>query len=143
MKHASLLLALAWALVLLPLSCAGLSAKRPAFRNTKWIHQEETFVADAGTMTETTCLEFGPGKEVLIRESWVLPAHPAMYMNADGTMDVIPESSSEHVSKGRWKYSFGKLTITLEDGTRMVFRHKGEALIIQGSDGSPVEYKKQ
>ena len=117
------------AILLTFLSCSIMSAKKPVFKKTVWESKQEIFVADAGTMTMTITLEFGSGKDVKVAWSSYLPAHPAMYMNADGSVDRIPASSSESVSKGIWEYKSGKLTITLESGTKSEFEYKAGCLL--------------
>lgn len=101
---------------LLP-ACFSLQAKKPSLKGTCWTGEHKMFVADAGTMTETYTLEFISGKECILTNSWVLPAHPAMYMNADGTVDTIPESRSESSSRATWRYRRGEIILTFEDGS--------------------------
>ena len=125
---------IAFALLFL-LASIDLTAKRPVFKNTKWAYVEEMFVADAGTGTDTTTLEFGPGNEIVIRHAWFLPAHPAMYVNPDGTIDTIAAMSNEYTSKGTWKYRRGKLTVTLEDGSKEEFDYVEGMLVHTGAVG--------
>jgi len=134
-KNITRIVAFAATLSLLLLSSMDLFAKRPVFKNTKWACVEEMFVADAGTETDTTTLEFGPGKEIVIRRSWFLPAHPATYVNADGTVDMMPARNNEYTSKGTWKYRWGKLTVTLEDGSKEEFRYIKGMLVQKGTEG--------
>ena len=72
------------------LSFAMTDGKRPKLNNTKWEHKTEMFVADAGTQTITMTFEFTTKKDVTFTFHSYLPAHPAMYRNSDGTVDVIP-----------------------------------------------------
>ena len=95
--------------------------KTPVLKNTKWKAEQKMFVADAGTMTITHTLEFGAKKDVVIRGESYLPAHPAMYMNPDGTVDRIEASSSEWSDKGTYSFKRGMLTITTEDGHSKVY----------------------
>ena len=127
---------------LLTLFCMDMEAKKPAFRNSVWVSEQQSFVADVGTMTETFRLEFGPGKEVVVRESWSLPAHPATYVNPDGTVDMLPGRSSESSSAGRWRYCFGKLTVTLEDGSKNVYHYRDGTLVQTDPTGTVREYRK-
>ena len=92
--------------------------KNPVLKGSKWTAVQKEFVADAGTMTITHTLEFTSGKDVLVKVSTYLPSHPAMYMNADGTVDRIPASSSEREYAGTYKIRRGILTITEEDGSQ-------------------------
>ena len=125
------------------LSSIDTDAKRPAFKNTKWVCVEEMFVADAGTETDTTTLEFGPGNEAVIRRSWFLPAHPATYVNADGSIDTVPARSNEYTSKGTWKYRRGKLTVTLEDGSKEEFRYVEGTLVQEGAIGGVKVFRRE
>lgn len=127
---------------LLTLFCMDMDAKRPAFRNSTWTHVQKTFVADVGTMTETFSLEFGSGQEVVLRTVWVMPAHPATYVNPDGTVDRLPGSRSEYTKKGQWRYRFGKLTVTLEDGDKEEYRYRSGTLSLTGPDGMVREFQK-
>ncbi len=121
----------------------GCKAKTPGFKNTKWSYVEQIMVFDVGTMTETTSLEFGAGNDVVFRRAWFTPAHPATYMNADGTVDTVPASSGEQVYKGTWRYRRGKLFVTLEDGGRKVFRYAG-GVLVPVEPGEPArEFRKQ
>jgi len=129
MKQLPYLSAFVASLSLALLSSMSLDAKKPSFKNTKWVSVEEMFVADVGTGRDTTTLEFGPGKDIVIRRSWFLPAHPATYVNADGSVDMLPARSGEYSSKGTWRYRRGKLTVTLDDGSKEEFRYKDGKLI--------------
>lgn len=100
--------------------------KNPVLKNSKWKAVQEEFVADAGTMTITYTLEFLSGKEVRVYEESYLPAHPAMYMNPDGTVDRMPARSSEHSESGTYTYRRGVLTITTEDGHRAVYLYQDD-----------------
>lgn len=127
---------------LLLTSCSTMQAKKPVFKGTKWVCVQQEFVADAGTMTETYTLEFTSAKDCIWKDSWVLPAHPAMYMNSDGTVDTIPASGSESVAPASWKYSRGKLTLTFDDGsTRELLYEKGK-LVGEGSFVGPLVFEK-
>lgn len=129
------------ALLLTLLSCTVMNAKKPVFKNTVWVSKQELFVADAGTQTITQTLEFGSGKDVKVKWSSYLPAHPAMYVNRDGTIDRIPERSYEEVKDGTWQYKKGKLTVTFEDGSQTVFDYRA-GMLLGGTDisGSPAMY---
>ena len=113
------------------LASVGLEAKKPVLRNSKWVCEEKQFVADVGTATEITSLEFGAGNEVGIRMVWSMPGHPATYVNPDGSVDYIEGHRSEHLSRGTWRYRSGRLTITLEDGSHEFYRYKDGAFVQQ------------
>ena len=107
-------------------------AKKPSLRGTRWVCVQEMFVADAGTETQTYTLEFTSAKAFVFKSRWVLPAHAAMYVNPDGTVDTIPESFSESERKGTWRYKRGELTLTFEDGETVTLLYLSGNLI--GSD---------
>ena len=132
------------ALLLTLLSCTVMNAKKPVFKNTVWENKQEIFVADAGTETITHTLEFGSGKDVKVRWYSYLPAHPAMYVNRDGSIDKIPASYYEDVKEGTWEYKHGKLTITLEDGTKVDYDYQA-GMLLGGKDfdGSNLVFKKK
>ena len=121
-----------------------MEAKKPVLKNTKWVCEQKMFVADAGTSTETYTLEFTSAQECTYTMAWYLPAHPAMYMNPDGTIDTIPASHSEHVSKGTWTCKRDKVTITFEDGTTKEFDYKDGKLVdtVPGITGDQMVYEK-
>ena len=104
--------------LLMLISLPALCCRKPALKKTQWKAVQEMFVADAGTMTLTYTLDFISSKEVRIKEESYLPAHPAMYMNPDGTVDRIPAHSSESEEAGTYRVRRGTLTITTEDGLR-------------------------
>ena len=106
---------------LLMLTSLPVYCRKPVLKKTRWTALQEMFVADAGTMTITYTLDFISKKEVLIKEESYLPAHPAMYMNPDGTVDRIPARSSESEETGTYRVRRGRLTITTEDGRRQEY----------------------
>ena len=105
--------------------------KNPVLKGTKWIAVEKTFVADAGTMTITHTLEFTTAKDVMVRERSYLPEHPAMYMNADGTVTRIPASESESEFAGTYKYRRGNLTVTDEEGSEALYFYKNDGTFVR------------
>lgn len=125
------------------LGCS-VQAKNPVLKNTKWVCVKEMFVADAGIGTDTHTIEFTSAKECTYTMSWYLPAHPAMYVNPNGKIDMIPASSSETVSKGKWQYRRGVLTITLEDGRERIFDYKEGKLVglKKYDDGTDMVFEK-
>lgn len=116
------------ALVLIVLCFTSFTAmcKNPVLKNTKWTAVQEMFVADAGTMTTTITLEFGSAKDVVIREKTVMPSHPAMYMNPDGTIDTIEGWTNERETKCTCSYKKGILTLTEEDGDSRVYFYQSD-----------------
>ena len=89
--------------------------RTPVLKNTKWQAVEELFVADAGTMTITHTLEFGPGRQVRISRRSYMPPHPTMYQNPDGTVDTLPGWSDEKSGTGTYRIRKGILYITYEN----------------------------
>ncbi|MBR3527511.1 MAG: hypothetical protein IKN88_07015 [Bacteroidales bacterium] len=104
-------------------------AFKPAFSNTEWQYVHEELVLDAGVMTTTTTLKFISRTEVVKSSQSVMPSHPAMHMNADGTVDTLPGWTSDWESHGTYKYSKGMLTITFDDETTMELLYKDNALV--------------
>lgn len=100
--------------------------KNPVLKNSKWKAVQEEFVADAGTMTITYTLEFLSGKEVRVHEESYLPAHAAMYMNPDGTVDRMPARSWENTETGTYTFRRGVLTITTEDGQQTEYQYEAD-----------------
>ena len=96
-------------------SCCILS-KNPVLKGTRWTAVQEMFVADAGTMTIHHTLDFLSDKEVLVLWESYLPAHPAMRMSPDGTVDTIPASSSESKNTCTYTFEDGILTVTTQKG---------------------------
>lgn len=117
-------------IVLLFAYSCSLMCKNPVLKGTRWTAVQKMFVADAGTMTINHTLEFTSGKDVLVGWSTYLPAHPATYVNPDGTVDTLPAQSSENTEPGTYVYKRGKLTITSKEGytTEYVFQEDGTFL---------------
>ena len=123
-------------------SCATMNAKKPVLKNTKWVCVEKMFIADVGTSTETYSIEFTSATDCIYKTEWYTPAYPSMYVNQDGSIDTNPARSSEHVSKGTWKYNHGKITVSLEDGTNKVFEYKDGKLVGEPYfDGTDMVYE--
>lgn len=118
-------------------------ALKPVFTNTEWQYIHEELVLDAGVMTTTTTLKFISRSEVIKSSESVMPSHPAMYVNSDGTIDTIPGWTSDWESRGRYKYSKGLLTITFEDGTTTELQYKKDALVSlrREYDGTEIIYR--
>lgn len=115
-------------LVLIVLCFTSFTAmcKNPVLKNTSWVAVQEMFVADVGTMTITHTLEFVSDKDVVIREVTVMPSHPAMYVNPDGTIDTIQGWTNEREEKGTYSYKKGILTLTEEDGDSRVYFYQSD-----------------
>lgn len=113
--------------ILVP-SCAA-QAKKPALKNTQWVCFIDILVHDAGVMKETYTLDFISARECIYTYKWVMPSHPATYVNPDGTIDTIPGSSSESTFRGTWKLRGKRLTIKTEDGRTMFFQFKDGKLV--------------
>ena len=123
-------------------SACSVMAGKPVLKGSKWTAVQEMFVADAGTMTITYTLEFLSGKEVRVYEESYLPAHPAMYMNPDGTVDRIPASTSERSESGTYSYRRGKLTVTTEDGLQTEYTFLGGNFVREEPWGETLVFSK-
>ena len=104
------------AAALLCASCCLLRGQKSGLANTQWTSSYDMFVADAGTETTTVTLSLGRKDFVLDWES-LLPAHPAPYVNTDGTIDIIPAISRQRTQRGTYKVKSGHLVLTDESGT--------------------------
>ena len=125
-------------------SLPAFCCRKPVLKKTRWTAVQEMFVADAGTMTITYTLDFISKKEVRIKEESFLPAHPAMYMNPDGTVDRIPARSSESEEAGTYRVRRGILTITTEDGRRQDYTIREDGTITrQEPYGETLIFQKQ
>lgn len=130
MKRSKIRFAAFWAVALfLILPCISMQAKKPAFKNTRWMCEHKMLILDVGTMTENYTLEFTSAKDCILTYKWVIPAHPATYVKEDGTVDLIPSSGAEEVSRGTWRFSRGTLTLRLEDGSERSLRFEAGYLI--------------
>jgi len=117
-KHIILLLSLA----LVFTACSTLCSQKSRLANTRWTCSVEEFVADVGTATTTYTLEFTSAKTFALESEHVLPAHPATYVNADGTIDRIPGATSQYVRRGTYKAKKGTVVLSEEDGTVYTLR---------------------
>ena len=131
------------AFIIMTVACTTVEAKKPALRNSVWVCEREMFVADVGTMEETYTLKFLPGKKCIFESRWYTPAHPAMYVNEDGSIDTHPASSSESTYNGTWRYRLGILTVTLEDDREYVFVFQNDALVTDEFYGLQGTFVKQ
>ena len=113
------------ALVLIVLCLTSMTAmcKNPVLKNTRWVAEQQMFVADAGTMTITHTLEFVSATDVVIKTASVMPSHPATYVNADGSIDRIPGWTHEQEEKGTYRFRKKILSITDEDGITLEYKY--------------------
>lgn len=125
MKHLLIFISIA----ILCVSCSVMCKKKNNFKKTSWECVTEEFVADAGTMTITTSLKFISAKDFILETLMYMPAHPSMYMNADGTVDINPESSSSWSEKGTYTVKDNVITLTKEDGGKSKLEYLGGALV--------------
>ena len=56
---------------------------------------------------------------------------------------MIPGSGGERSSKGTWRYRWGKLTITLEDGSKEEFRYMEGILVRTEAVGDAKVFHRQ
>lgn len=114
----------------------SMDTKKPKLKGTVWKSIEKEFVADAGNMTITQTLEFTSGKEVTVTTTRVMPSHPAMRKNPDGTVSTIPGWESSDSKKGTYKFKSNMLTITLENGHNLHFFYRDEKFIAPSASRS-------
>ena len=126
-----LILLLVVGVAFLALSLTVMETKKPKLKGTKWQCVEKMFVADAGTMTITHTIEFTTKKDAIIHHASYLPAHPAMYMNSDGTVDRVPARSSEYADTCTYEVMAKVMSIILKEknGHKTVYLYDGDKLI--------------
>ena len=100
--------------------------KNPVLKNTSWAAVQEVFVADVGTMTITHTLAFVSDKDVVIKEVTVMPSHPAMYVNPDGTIDRIEGWTNEREKKGTYTFKRNTLIVTDEEGSTEEYTYQSD-----------------
>lgn len=130
-------------LSLLVPSCFTAQAKKPVLKNTQWICFHNVLVLDAGVMKETYTLDFISARECIYTYKWVMPSHPATYVNPDGSIDTIPGSSSETTARGTWKLRGNRLTIKTEDGHTQVYEYKDGKLVDPVPSTDQLVFEKQ
>ncbi len=123
--HIAVALLLSFAALIL----MSMDAKKPKLKGTVWKSVEKEFVADAGTMTTTMTLEFTSAKEVTVTTTSVMPPHPAMRMNPDGTVPTNPGWESSDSKKGTYNFKRGMLTLVLEDGWVLYYHYRDGKLV--------------
>lgn len=94
-------------------------------RGSVWTSTYDVFVADAGNETFTHTLSFPVEGKFTMETKSVLPPHPAMYRNPDGTVDVIPGHSSQYSESGTYTFSKGVLVLQYESGRRQELNYDG------------------
>lgn len=109
------------ALFLVFASCSVM--KKNTFKDTVWTGEYRMFVADAGYETTTVELSFPTGKDFKITFRSVMPPHPAMYMNPDGTVDVQPGFSREYEQSGTYTFRNNILSLNTDEGTTLELRY--------------------
>ena len=110
-------------------SCSVMCNRTPNLNNTRWSSKFEEFVADVGTETITLTLEFISAKEFRLETESVMPPHPATYMNADGSVDVLPGRTAKYSSQGTYSFRKGVVTLTYEDGRTATLRYDSDRLV--------------
>ena len=103
------------AVALLCTSCCLLRGQKSGLANTQWTSSYDMFVADAGTEKTTVTLSLGKKDFVLDWDSH-LPAHPATYVNTDGSIDTIPATTRQRTQSGTYKVRSNVLILTDEFG---------------------------
>ena len=123
MKHGLMILS-ALILVAAGLVFMSMNTKRPKLKGTAWQFEEKMFVADAGYETTTYTIEFVTSKDAVYKRKTYMPPHPNMYMNPDGTVSTNPGWGSEDEKKCTYKWRRNILSLTFEDGSRMVMVYR-------------------
>lgn len=130
------------AMVLVIASCSVM--KKNTFKDTVWTGEYRMFVADAGYETTTIQLSFLTGKSFSMTFLSVLPPHPSMYMNPDGTVDTQPGFSREYERHGNYSISNNILSLKMDDGSTLELRYQdGYLLYSQFSGEEPVRLAKK
>ena len=124
-------------------SCSALSSKSPGLAGSRWTCVQKEFVADAGTETTTFTLSFVSAKEYVLETASVLPPHPAMYMNADGTVDTLPGHSSERTEKGTYTVRRGIIVLTTDGGLTHTLRQVSDTLESPDLSYRPVVFTRE
>ena len=109
---------------------------------SRWSGGYEEFVADVGTATVTMVLEFTSGKDFMLSEEYSMPAHPATYVNPDGSIDMIPGRGFRSEYKGTYRDRGRVLVLSMEDGTEMELRREGDGLVGETPFGEEVVFRK-
>lgn len=130
------------ALLVCSVSCSILCKKKASLQDTEWKAQHDEFVADVGTANLVFTLAFPSAKDFTLTEEFIMPAHPATYVNPDGTIDRIPGSRSESVSSGTYRYDGKTLTLTQSDGATTVFKREGDTFVGNSFYGLPLVFTK-
>ena len=120
--------------------CLILSKGKADFRGSRWTAGYEEFVADVGTATVTMVLEFTSGKDFTLSEEYSMPAHPATYVNPDGSVDVIPGRRSRSESTGTYSCRGRVLVLSMDNGTEMELKCQGDALVGETPFGDRLEF---
>ena len=123
-------------------SCSILCKKKATLRGTAWVAEDLEFVADVGTATLTYRLVFSSDKEFTMATEFYMPAHPATYVNPDGTIDRIDASSSRYESSGTYRYNGKTLTLTLSDGYPMDLTREGDSFVTETRFGEMLVFTK-
>ncbi|MBP5636049.1 MAG: hypothetical protein J6X25_00835 [Bacteroidales bacterium] len=112
MKH--IILAIAAAIICT--SCSVMCCTKSSLKGSAWTCQYGMFVADAGTETVDVTLTFPSAKKFELLFDHNMPPYPAMYMNADGSVDTMPGYSFQYTMKGTYTYKKGILMLIPEEG---------------------------
>lgn len=131
------------ALLVSTASCSILCRKKANLRDTAWVAKEQEFVADVGTATMTYRLVFSSEKEFTMATEFVMPSHPATYVNPDGTIDRIEGSTSRHESSGTYTYNGKALTLTLSDGSLMALTRDEDSFVTETGFGEKLVFTKE
>ncbi len=124
-------------------SCSIMCKKKSVLKDTKWSAEETEFIADVGNAKRVITLELLTDKDFRLTNMYVVPSHPAMYMNADGTVDVIPGHSSVYMEEGTYKFNGSKLVLTTTEGLKKEYEYRDGTLLGEGLPGSHVVFHRE
>lgn len=115
-------------LVSLLCSCSIMCSKKTSFKDSTWVAEYQEFIADVGNADVTVTLQFKPGKNFVMTTESETPAHPAMFVNPDGSIDTLPGFSINFDEKGTYTFDKNVLTLNREEGSPIVLQWDGGTL---------------
>ena len=124
-------------------SCSVMCHKKTTLRDTQWIAGYNEFVADVGTADVVLTLQFTSGKDFTLTEEFVMPSHPATYVNPDGSVDKIPGHTSRSSSSGTYRDAVKTIVLTRQDSPRMVLVRQGDTFVGEDRYGHTLVFRKK
>ena len=135
-------LAVAAVIILVIALCMVQCVGRTDLQGSRWTGGYEEFVADVGTATVTMVLEFTSGKDFTLSEEYSMPAHPATYVNPDGSVDMIPGRGFRSEYTGTYRDRGRGLVLSMADGTEMELRREDDSLVGETPFGEEVVFRR-